>query len=231
RVLAELESLGRLDDTLIVYTADHGYNAGHHGIWEKGNGTLPQNFFDESIRVPCTISWPAAGVRQNVTCDDAVSHCDLWATLLDAAHATPTGKTAAKINSPGKSYFRRLRGERADGAWNTEICDYGNARMISDGRHKLIRRYPFGGVRFSDELYDLRDDPRETTNRIAERAFSGITTSLDQQMTRFFERHTISGHSGLDLEHQPECTPASPWILAAQEQAHPATQPATRRVG
>ena len=34
----------------MVYTSDHGLNAGHHGLWEKGNITTPQNFLDESIR-------------------------------------------------------------------------------------------------------------------------------------------------------------------------------------
>ena len=54
RVLDELESTGQLENTLVVYTGDHGLNAGHHGMWEKGNATLPQDFLEESIRVPCT---------------------------------------------------------------------------------------------------------------------------------------------------------------------------------
>ena len=226
RVLAELESSGELDNTLIVYTADHGYNAGHHGIWEKGNGTNPQNFFDESIRVPCTISWPVGGVGQNVVCNDAVNHCDLWATLLDVAHAQPSADHAVRINSPGKSYLPQLLGKPAEAKRNVEICEYGNARMIRDDRFKLIRRYPFEGLRFPDELYDLKEDPRETVNRISDAGLGQATSELDRQMNDFFAKYTVPGHSGLDLEHQPECTPGSPWIVAVDYQKRSATQPA-----
>jgi arylsulfatase A-like enzyme len=225
RVLAELESTGQLDNTLIVYTADHGYNAGHHGIWEKGNGTNPQNFFDESIRIPCTISWPAGGVKQNITCSDAVNHCDLWATLLDVAHAKPSAERAEKINSPGVSYLRQLQGTPSDAQWNVEICEYGNARMIRDTRFKLIRRYPFGGIRFSDEMYDLKEDPRETVNRIDDAALGEVMSGMDRQMEDFFDKYTVQGHSGLDLEHQPECTAGSPWLIAVEYEKHLATQP------
>ncbi len=110
KVLAELEATGQLDNTLIVYTGDHGLNAGHHGMWEKGNGTTPQNFLEESIRVACTICWPAGGIQQNVTCDDMVNHCDLFATLLDIAGAVPNTAIAQEINSPGWSYASQLRG-------------------------------------------------------------------------------------------------------------------------
>jgi arylsulfatase A-like enzyme len=226
RVLAELEASGELENTLIVYTADHGYNAGHHGIWEKGNGTSPQNFFDESIRVPCTISWPAGGFGQGVTCGDAVNHCDLWATLLEVANARPSAERAARINSPGASYLGQLRGQAGEAAWNVEICEYGNARMIRDQRFKLIRRYPFGGIRFGDELYDLGEDPRETVNRINDAALGEVASGMDRQMEDFFERYTVAGHSGLDLEHQPECTGGSPWLVAVEYQKTMATRPA-----
>jgi arylsulfatase A-like enzyme len=225
RVLAELEAHGQLDDTLIVYTADHGYNAGHHGIWEKGNGTNPQNFLEESIRVPCTISWRGGGVGQGATLGSMVDHCDLWATLLDAADASVDPAVAKQINSPGKSYLPQIRGE-AVGDWReSQICEYGNARMIRDGRYKLIRRYPFGGVNFPDELYDLRDDPRETTNRIDDKTLSRRVADLSGQLDRFFARYTILTRDGLHLERQPECTRASPWLVAVDWAKRQATRP------
>ena len=111
-MLAALEANGQLDNTLIVYTGDHGLNCGQHGVWEKGIATLPQNFLEESVRIACTVSWPAGGIQQNIVCEDLVNHCDLWATLLDVAGATPDAKTAADINSPGRSYLPQLRGHR-----------------------------------------------------------------------------------------------------------------------
>ena len=216
KVLAELEAGGEAENTLIVYTSDHGLNCGQHGMWEKGNGTVPQNFLEESVRVSCTLNWPAGGVRQNATCDDLVNHCDLWATLLDVAGATPNPQTAAQINSPGSSYFSQLRGQSVPSWRHTMISEYGNARMARNGRYKLIKRYPYAGVTFADELYDLQQDPRETTNRCAEVSLQNVVHDLSGEIDRFFARYTILGHSGLDLEHQPECTPASPWLVAAK---------------
>jgi arylsulfatase A-like enzyme len=217
KVLDALEATGQLDNTLIVYTGDHGLNAGQHGMWEKGNHTRPQNFLEESIRIACTVSWPAGGVAQNATCDDFVNHPDLWATLLEIAGATPDAATAAKINSPGVSYWRQLRGQNVSNWRQTMICEFGNARMARTDRFKLIKRYPFGGVSFPDELYDLKNDPRETVNCLGDPQHQEVVKELSAEIDRFFAQYTVPGHSGLDMEHQPECTPASPWLVAAKE--------------
>lgn len=215
-VLAELESTDQTENTLVVYTGDHGLNTGQHGMWEKGNGTLPQNFFDESIRVSCTLCWPAGDIRQNAVCNDFVSHCDLWATLLDIAGASPDEKTALRINSPGRSYLQQLRGGKVSGWRKTIISEYGNARMARTDRYKLIRRYRYGGLRFADELYDLMEDPRETVNRFGDASLGKVVDELTEGLNRFFKKYTTPGHSGLDLVHQWECTPDSPWLAAAR---------------
>lgn len=217
KVLAALEATGQMDNTLIVYTGDHGLNCGQHGTWEKGNATIPQNFLEESIRIACTVSWPAGGIFQNAVCDDFVSHPDLWATLLDIAGAGPDAATAAKINSPGVSYLQQLRGRTVRGWRQTMISEYGNARMARTDRYKLIRRYPYAGVTFPDELYDLKEDPRETVNRFENPSLKPVVEKLSAEIDQFFAKYTVPGHSGLDLEHQPECTPASPWLKAVQE--------------
>ncbi len=217
KVLAALESTGQMENTLIVYTGDHGLNCGQHGMWEKGNATIPQNFLEESIRVACTVSWPAGGIRQNATCGALVNHTDLWATLLEVAGAAPDAPTAAKINSPGVSYLRQLRGQKVETWRQTVIGEYGNARMARTDRYKLVKRYPYGGVTFPDELYDLKEDPRETTNLRDHARLKSVVEDLSAQLDRFFAKYTIAGHSGLDLEHQPECTQSSPWLVAARK--------------
>jgi arylsulfatase A-like enzyme len=216
KVLAALEATGQMEDTLIVYTGDHGLNCGQHGMWEKGNATIPQNFLEESIRVACTLSWPAGGIRQGATSDSLVNHPDLWATLLEIAGASPDAQTAAKINSPGVSYVRQLRGKNVQTWRQTVFGEYGNARMARTNRYKLIRRYPYAGVTFPDELYDLQEDPRETTNCHDAPKHNGIVKQLSAELDQFFARYTVPGHSGLDLEHQPKCTEASPWLMAAK---------------
>lgn len=219
KVLNALKATGQMENTLIVYTGDHGLNCGQHGVWEKGNATIPQNFLEESIRVSCTVSWPVGGIRQNATSDSLVNHLDLWATLLEVAGATPNAGTAANINSSGVSYLRQLQGHKVKTWRQTMICEYGNARMARTDRYKLIKRYPFAGVQFPDELYDLQEDPRETTNRHDEPSLKGVIQDLSVQLDQFFVKYTVPGHSGLDLEHQPACEEDSPWLLAAKPPA------------
>jgi arylsulfatase A-like enzyme len=212
RIIDELKSTGQFENTLIVYTGDHGLNCGHHGIWEKGNGTSPQNFLDESVRVNCTLSWPAGGILQNITCGDIVNHCDLWATLLDIAGATPDAKTLASINSPGRSYLHQLTGKPATDWPKAQISEYGNARMIRTAQFKLILRYPYADYTYPSELYDLQNDPRETINYFTDPKFADTVKSLTAQMNAFFEKYTIPSHSGLALQSQPICNNASPWM-------------------
>lgn len=212
RIVADLEAHGELDNTLVVYTSDHGLNAGHHGVWEKGNITLPQNFLDESIRVACTISWPAGGVGRDMAIDVPVDHCDLHATLLDAAGVIISPAESARINSPGRSYLPLLRGGSTSGWRDAQICEYGNARMIRTMDYKLILRYPFNGVVDPHELYDLRADPRETINRYAERSLAPIVKALSDRLDAFFTRYEVAARSGLSMEGQPVATPESPWF-------------------
>lgn len=214
RVLDALDTLGKTDDTIVIYTGDHGLNAGQHGMWEKGNATQPQNFFEESIRVPCAISWPGGGVPQGLRSDLHVNHCDLFATLLDAAGASPDEAMARSINSPGQSYLSHLLG-RPRCAWRSEtVCEYGNARMIKQDGYKLILRYPYGDVRFANEFYDLEADLRETTNLYESAEHRKVIEQMTARLDVFFAKYIIPGHDGLHLEDQPMATPASPWLEA-----------------
>lgn len=217
KVITELEATGQLDNTLIVYTGDHGLNTGHHGIWEKGNATTPQNFLDESILIACTFAWPAGGIRQNATCDDIVNHCDLWATLLEIAGASPDPAAAKTINSPGRSYLPQLRGHPPTSWPDAQISEYGNARMIRTARYKLILRYPYAGVSHPSELYDLQADRRETINRYDDVSLAAIVKDLTARLNEFFGKYSVPEHDGLGLENQPECTPASPWLRGVKK--------------
>jgi arylsulfatase A-like enzyme len=211
KLLEVLKASGQLENTLVVYTSDHGYNCGHHGIWGKGNGTVPQNFLEESTLVPCTVSWPAGGIREGAVCKDLVNHCDTWATLLDAAGAKPAGSLAREINSPGVSYLRQLRGQRAPDWRRMLVAEYGNARMARTERFKLVKRYAFGGAGFGDEFYDLEKDPRERLNRHDDDACRQHAKTLTAALDQFFARYTVTGNSGLELASQHICNEGSPW--------------------
>lgn len=219
RILDDLKANGELENTFVVYTGDHGLNCGHHGVWEKGASTSPQNFLEESIRIACTVSWPAGGVKQGRRCTDFVNHCDLWKTILEVAAADPAPAILADINSPGRSYLGQLRGG-ADRSWSDiRYSEYGNARMARTDRYKLILRYPYGGYRASNELYDLHADPRETVNVYAGPGASGVVSELTEKLNAFFLRYSIPGRTGLDLDKLVPCNANPPWVEYATLQA------------
>src|ERR1017187_1480413 len=71
RIVRRLEELKVRDNTLIVFTADQGWCAGHHGVWGKGNGTWPFNLYEESLRIP--LIWNHAGrIRPGMTLNPLV---------------------------------------------------------------------------------------------------------------------------------------------------------------
>lgn len=193
RVLDELDAQSARDETLVVYTSDHGLNMGHHGIWGKGNGSEPLNMLEESIRVPLILNQPSA-IDGGQSRTEFVNHCDLHATLLDFAQAEPSDWSG----SPGRSYKPYLCGERQD--WiNRYIGEYGTVRAIRDERHKLIMRFAGG----ENLLIDLRDDRRETVNLYADAAYRERREEMTTQLEAFFAQYEAPKHSGLLGEDLP----------------------------
>src|SRR5690606_1271790 len=107
RILDELDVRGDRDNTLVIYTSDHGHLNGHHGLCGKGNFTVPVNFLEESIKVPCLLSWPT-GLPAGKTLNALVDHCDLFHTTLDATGTRLDRESLDRINSPGSSYLSLL---------------------------------------------------------------------------------------------------------------------------
>jgi len=209
RILDELANTGGLDNTLIVYTGDHGHMNGHQGLSSKGNATVPQNFLDDSILVPCLLSWPGQ-VQPGQVRDESVDHCDLFATLLDAGGCTPEEDEDLR-QSPGRSYLPLISGGE-HGKWRgAQCCEYGNARMIRTASSKLIRRFRGPNGTFGDEFYDLASDPRERENRINDPACLPQIEELDEKLVCFFNRYETEAHRGTRISELPICNHGQPW--------------------
>jgi arylsulfatase A-like enzyme len=179
---------------------------GHHGLHTKGNATIPQNFLDESIRVPLLVRWPQQVAAGSVN-SQFVDHCDLHATLCDAA-GVQTG------DGPGQSLLPVWRRESV--RWRDwQICEYGNARMIRTAAGKLIRRYPGPNGSFGDEYYDLRRDPRERCNVIG----TTDVATWDGKLDEYFARYERPNRSGRQIATQPVCNGSQPWVLTPEEVA------------
>ncbi len=100
RVVAALDRLGLADDTVIVFTSDHGYHMGEHGLWQK------RSLFEESARVPLLIVWPGKTPAGGVA-SAPVSHVDLYPTIaagcgLSAPLGLPGQDLAPILSDPAK---------------------------------------------------------------------------------------------------------------------------------
>lgn len=193
RLLDELEAQGVRDNTLIVYTSDHGLNCGHHGVWGKGNGTRPLNMLEESIRVPMIFNFPGRLFAGQVR-GEFVDHCDLFETLMDYAGAQPERSRPY----PGRSFRPMLAEGRGLPDWkDAQMGEYGPMRMIRTRTHKLIRRYPDG----PHHLFDLAADPREAADVFCERP--SVVDDLTGRMEAFFGHHEDPACCGLRVRELP----------------------------
>jgi arylsulfatase A-like enzyme len=214
RLLDELEARGQLDDTLIIYTSDHGHMNGQHGLMTKGNASVPQNLLDDSIKIPLLARWPGR-IDPGVTPREPVDHCDLHATLAGLAGADHQ-ETASR---PGRDILPLLQSssrpdaDAADSWRDFQVCEYGNARCARTERFKLIRRYPGAYGRFPDEFYDLHRDPRESSNRIDEPRYAEEIARLDGVLQNHFARYATAENSGTRVVDLPRCNGGSPWEI------------------
>ncbi len=187
RLLDELEAQNARQNTLVVYTSDHGLNMGHHGLWGKGNGSQPLNMLDESISVPLILNW-LGQIPSGQRHEAFVTHCDLFMTLLDVARATPEERSLY----PGESFLPILRGQ--DMAWRDCIIgEYGTTRAIRERRFKLVKRYAGG----ENLLHDLIADPREIINLYDDPEYAATAGRLTAKLEEFFARYEDPAHSGL----------------------------------
>ncbi len=176
RIVKRLEELGLREDTLIVLCGDNGWNAGHHGVWGKGNATIPFNMYEESVRVPLIWNQPSR-IRGGLVPGQMVSSYDFLPTILEylGLDAPPDRRRV------GRSYAGVLRGENPD--WPKELFfEYCYTRAIRTETWKYVQR----ADNWWDELYDLGNDPGETVNVIGWPAHQKRLAELRSRLKGFF---------------------------------------------
>lgn len=179
RILQKLESMGLRENTLVIFTADQGWNAGHHGVWGKGNGTWPFNMYEESIHVPMIWNHPGR-IKAGLTPSPMISSYDFFPTILDYL-GVPAPEDPKRF---GRSYAPFLRG--ATPRWSNRLYfEYSYVRAIRTENLKYVQRTK----EWPSEFYDLEADPRETTNRIDDPKHRREIESLKTDLARFFERN------------------------------------------
>jgi arylsulfatase A-like enzyme len=167
-VLGTLREEGMRDNTIVLFTADHGDMLGTHGFWAK------RLFYEYAANVPMLLTGTAehtqSGRVGHRTVDDRlVGLQDVMPTLLELA-GIPIPDTVEGLSMVGERRREWFFGEIGENATAT--------RMIHDGRHKLIY-YPVGNC---TQVFDLEEDPREQRDVAGEPAYAGVLARLTERL-------------------------------------------------
>jgi len=177
RLLQQVESMGLADDTIIVFTADHGNMLGDHGRWFKGV------MYEGSSRIPLMIKAPrrsawAAQFNRGKVVNELVENIDVMPTLMEMiGRPLPSGP-----GFQGASLVNLAAGKET--AWKTAIFAERGSMMIRTARYKLIKNQE-RDVRKGNgeyELYDLVKDPGEDVNLINDPACASVAAELKARL-------------------------------------------------
>jgi arylsulfatase A-like enzyme len=183
-LLAAIREAGLLEDSIVVFTADHGED-----FLEHGHIKHCRTVFDTSIRTPLILRVPGVEPR---TIEAPVENLDIVPTLLDYV-----GIDAAGFRFEGRS-LRPVIESRAEGAPRHQFASQSRFRSASDGRFKLIHDLAEGTF----QLYDVAADPKETADvlRRERRSFH----HLRERMTAWLARTEGEGAAGESLRKAEE---------------------------
>ncbi len=181
RVLKALDELGLRENTIVIFSSDHGYLLGHHHKFQK------QHLFEESTRVPFILSVPWMTKSHGHASNKITELVDLYPTLAELAGLTPPA------NLQGQSLLPLLKNPTTK-EWSKDL-----AFSISRSGGESIRtskwrftHWGFGAK--GEELYDLKNDPNEFTNLARDPNYSG---RLNQLKARLKTKRKAAGYDAI----------------------------------
>jgi iduronate 2-sulfatase len=164
RILDELDRLGLREKTAIVFTSDHGYHLGEHTFWQKSN------LHEEVLRVPLLISLPGGKAGRSKSMVELV---DLFPTLSAVAGLqTPKGLHGTSLLPVLRDPAARVK--------ESALSIHGSGVSMRTANWTYTR-YKDG----SEELYDMKKDPGQFTNRARD---ADLVGTLAGQRTAFEKR-------------------------------------------
>ncbi|MGI8702514.1 MAG: choline-sulfatase [Nocardioidaceae bacterium] len=167
RLIDVLRETGRLDNTVVILTSDHGDMLGERGLWYK------MSFFEGSARVPLVVSAPSLFAAGRVS--SPVTTMDLLPTLVGLAHDGDLSGVVGRLD--GESLLPMLAGEPS--GRDTVVAEYlaegaiAPIVMVRRGSFKLIH-----SPADPDQLFDLSADPLERNNLVQHPAHSELLADL-----------------------------------------------------
>ena len=175
RILETLDARGLSDNTIVVYTSDHGLGVGQHGLMGK------QNLYDHSMRIPLIMRGP--GIPRGLTCGALLYLLDLYPTLLELARVpVPDDCDGHSLTAllKGVTYMHRRQIFSAYQGVFGHPQSQPYQRSIKDERNKLIQTVVNGETTW--QLFDLGADPYEKTNLAHHPGYEQIVQRLKDSL-------------------------------------------------
>jgi len=181
KIYQTLDDLKLTDNTIVIYAGDNGFGCGEHRRFAG-----KRLAYDESIRVPFVISWPARFSKEQVI-DELCLNIDMAPTLLDAAGAE------IPKSMDGRSMMPLLEGKKTE--WRTSFLyeyfkepwtqKYPSILGVRTKEWKYVT-YPDSKEEYKikDELYDLKKDPLESRNLTLEQSYADTKRRLADELER-----------------------------------------------
>jgi len=171
RVLKKLDETGLSENTLVIYTTDHGETAGEHGCWWKSN------YYEGSVGVPLIARLPGrvpAGTKNPAIC----SLMDIGATMVEMAGGEELPA------ADGYSLWAELRGEQDLARPDETFSEHGPTR--GEGPSRMIRRGPWKLFKYHDDtppaLFNLEEDPGERRDLGPDAEFAAVRDELLERL-------------------------------------------------
>ena len=180
KIVNQLKKLKLDKNTLIIYTSDHGFSLGNHGIWGHGLAAWPSSIHRPSFNIPLIFS--GLNVEKGIS-HSLVSQLDLSNTILNFAG------------------LNKLEGEKTDSQpinfANPDVrhrsmifMEQEESRAVRTVKWLYIERFNKVGMPdLVSELYDLINDPDERNDVSNQKEFLGIKRKLSKNLKSYFQKH------------------------------------------
>ncbi len=190
QVLKAVEDTLGLDNTLIVYTSDHGDNIGEHGLFWK------TNFYDGASRVPAMFSWKGH-VKENKSILGMTSLLDLAPTLLEIGEASHLPLCDGSSLWESLTTGKEMDPERSVISVCSDIKGDNPSAMVRQGRFKLILHagYP------EYQLFDMEADPGELNDLRHETEYTTAAQGLCKKLHGIWEEQAMLARLEVDKQH------------------------------
>lgn len=176
-IMSAIKEMGITEETIIIYTSDHGDFVGSHGMVEKcASG---HNVYEDTLRVPMIIKWDgikAKGLKR----DELVELVDLYPTLVDLC------------GLDGSIIYQELQGKTIRPLLDNSVCQPFRVSSVSENNAQITvitDRYKYGHWKIDngekDMLFDMKADPLEISNLISDDGYLEVVEKMKRYLKEF----------------------------------------------